>query len=344
MHGNGATARAAVRTESALRPATSAPPSRVVRMVAAAIHKGPKASPRRYLVYGVEGIGKSTIAAAAPKPIFLCAEDGVDELDVARLPEPRSWQDVLDAFDLLLTQDLGFETLVVDTVDWLEPLLFAHLCKKENKGSITDFKYGDGYKASTELWRIFTARCDELRQKRGMAIVLIGHSMVKEFKDPTNDAYERYQLKIYKDSAGWLREWCDAVLFANYDVATKENKRGRVRAFDSGARFFHAQRTAAYDAKNRLNLPPRVPFSWEALQEAISQNAPATPDVVRRRLDGIAPRLGTDDQTKLAGAIERVGDDAVKLMHLFDWATARVAIAEDEDVTEAVNPEPTQEA
>jgi hypothetical protein len=65
---------------------------------------------------------------------------------------------------------------------------------------------------------------------------------------------------------------------------------------------------------------------------------------VRRRLDGIAPRLGTDDQTKLAGAIERVGDDAVKLMHLFDWATARVAIAEDEDVTEAVNPEPTQEA
>jgi hypothetical protein len=330
MQGNGATARTVARPQSVPAPATL-----VVR-------KGRQPNPKRFLVYGVEGVGKSTLAAGAPGAVFLCPEDGVDELDVTVLLHPkteqvpRTWQEVLDVLTVLLVGDHAHKTLVVDTIDWLEPLMFAHVCKLSGKASITDFGYGDGYKASVDLWRIFTARCDELRHKRGMSIVLLGHSMVKEFKDPGNDAYERYQLKLYKDSAGWLREWSDAVLFANYDVATKENKRGRVRAFDTGARFLFTQRTAAYDAKNRLDLPPRVPLSWEALAEAIEEHAPISPTRLRRQLDELATKLDDGDRTKLEGAIARVGEDAVKLSHLVDWATARVAIAaEDEEDSSA---------
>lgn len=330
MQGNGATARAVARPQSAT--------NNVSRMTLAAVSRGAQPTPKRFLVYGVEGVGKSSLAAGAPDAIFLTPEDGVGDLDVARFPEPKTWQDILDALNALLTGEHAYKTLVVDTVDWIEPILFAHVCRQGGKASITDFGYGDGYRASTDLWRIFTARCDELRHKRGMTIVLLGHSAVKEFKDPGNDAYERYQLKLYKDSAGWLREWADAVLFANYDVATKENKRGRVRAFDTGARFLFTQRTAAYDAKNRLNLPPRVPLSWSDLEEAIDANAPASPAKLRRQLDELGARLSAEDKIKLEGAIGRVGDDAVKLAHLVDWASARIAIAEDDsDSTHAVN-------
>jgi hypothetical protein len=331
MQANGTAARAAVRTQSA--PITPAPS----RMTLTAIRRGPQANPRRFLVYGVEGVGKSSFAAGAPNAIFLCPEDGTDELDIARFPEPRSWQEVLDALNSLLAGDHDFKTLVVDTVDWIEPLLFAHVCKLAGKQSITDFGYGDGYRASLDLWRVFTSRCDELRHKRGMQIVLLGHSQVKEFRDPSNDAYERYQLKLYKDSSGWLREWSDAVLFANYDVATKENKRGRVRAFDSGTRFLYTVRSPAYDAKNRLNLPPRVPLSWDALGEAIEANAPASPAKLRRDLDELAKLLEPAHAQKLAAAVARVGDDAVKLAHLVDWASARVVLAQDDAETAPQN-------
>ncbi len=342
MQSNGVATGVATQTQSARRTAPQRPAPPPPRMTLASVRTEAVSQPKRFLVYGVEGVGKTSFAALAPKPVFLCAEEGAEELGVPRFPEPNSWQDVLDVLHVLLTGEHDFQTFVVDTADWLEQLIFTAVCKGGGKKSITDFGYGDGYKASVDYWRLFTSRCDELRRRRGMQIVILGHSMVKEFKDPENDAYERYQLKIYKDSAGWLREWADAVLFANYDVSTKENKRGRVRAFDGGARYLHTQRTAAYDAKNRANLPVRVPLSWADLSEAIEAGAPASPATLRRRIADLVGRLDTAGQERITASLERVGDDAVKLAHLLDWISARVAIDAAENDTNDANPNPSE--
>ncbi len=331
MQGNGVATRVVARTQSTQRaPANGVQHRAPARMSLASIRTDAAAQPKRFLIYGVEGVGKTSLAAGAPNPIFLCSEEGAEELGVARFPEPKTWQDVFDALHVLLTGDHDYRTFVVDTADWLEQLIFTVVCKAGGKKSITEFGYGDGYRASVDHWRLFTSRCDELRRQRGMQIVVLGHSMVKEFKDPSNDAYERYQLKIYKDSAGWLREWADAVLFANYDVSTKETKRGRIRPVDGNVRFLHTQRTAAFDAKNRSNLPARIPLSWPDLSAAIAAGAPASPATLRRRIEQLAQKLDEAAQEQIAGSLERVGNDAAKLAHLLDWLAARVEIAASE--------------
>ena len=80
------------------------------RMTLAAVKKGRIKQPLRVIVYGQEGVGKSTFAACAPSPIFLCAESGTNHLDIARFPAPEQWSDVFDAVDLLTRQEHDYKT------------------------------------------------------------------------------------------------------------------------------------------------------------------------------------------------------------------------------------------
>ena len=123
------------------------------------------------MIFGPEGIGKSTLAAQFPAPVFLDTEGGTHHLDVARLPAPKTWADVVAAVAALATEAHEFKTLVIDTVDWLEKLLVDHVCKQANKASIEDFGYGKGYVVLAEEFTKFLASLEPLL-RRGMHVLL----------------------------------------------------------------------------------------------------------------------------------------------------------------------------
>jgi len=250
------------------------------RMALGAVVKGKIAKPLRVVLYGLEGVGKSTFAAGAPAPIFLGAEDGTSELDVHRFPQPRAWSDVFDGIAELSTAEHGYQTLVIDTLDWLEPLCWRHVCQNvrdqggKQCAAIEDFGFGRGYTAALDEWRRLTSALESLIAKRGMHMVILAHSHVKAFKDPGFEPFDRHEMKLNIKAAGLWREWVDAVLFAAHDLSTVE-KAGRVRGVMTDARFIHTQRTAAYDAKNRYDLPPRLALDWSDFYEAVTARRPA---------------------------------------------------------------------
>jgi hypothetical protein len=303
-----------------------------------AVVKGRLVKPTRVLIYGIEGIGKSTFAAEAPDPIFIGAEDGTSELDVARFPEPQSWRDTLDAITELTETDHPYKTLAIDTLDWLEPMCWESVYKgrKDKAGKpyegIEDFGYGKGYTAALDRWREMLAMLERLRLRRDMGIVLVAHSWVKSFKNPAGDDFDRYEMKLHAKAAGLLREWCDAVVFAAHETHTYEtsNGSGRYKGVSNGARVLHTQRTAAWDAKNRYDLPEVLPLDWASFAEAVAAHRPASPETLRARIESLLESATDEVQTRVRGAVERVKDNAAELARIEDKLAAMVSIAADE--------------
>lgn len=238
-------------------------------MTLASITRGTLERPMRVVLYGVEGIGKSTFGADAPSPIFLGAEDGTAHLDVARFPQPRTWADALEALRVLGAERHDYRTVVVDTVDWLEPLCWRAVCDAARKSDIEAFGYGKGYLAALEEWRRFVAALDALRAK-GMHTVLLAHALVRPFRNPEGEDYDRYTLKVNEKAAGLLREWADAVLFANFESFAQKQQLGRAKGV-GGARVLYTTHRPAADAKNRWSLPERLPMGWGSFSDAIAE-------------------------------------------------------------------------
>jgi hypothetical protein len=302
--------RMANATSNVQRPA----PAPSGRMTLTAVRRGkiPDA-PKRVLLYGPEGIGKSTFAMGAPAPIFLCPEDGTAELDVARLPEPHAWTDVLDAVRLLSREKHDFQTLVVDTLDWIEPLCWEHVCAEEGWKSIETPGYGKGYSEALKTWRALIAEIDKLRAARGMHVVMLGHSKVATFKNPEGEDYDRYSLKMHDKAGGLLKEWVDAALFANYETfVDKASKMARGKGLSTGARVIHTERRAAFDAKNRYGLPETIPLSWEDFAVAAGLAAPAAHDADK------VTTLRTDVTALLA----TFANDAEYVAKVTQWMTS----------------------
>lgn len=304
-------------------PITAVPAS---RMRLDAVVKGRQTRPLRIVLYGVEGIGKSTFGASAPAPIFLAAEDGTAHLDVHRLPVPETWDEVLSGVRLLATQEHPYRTLVVDTVDWVEPLLWKAICERDGKKDIEDYGYGKGYVAALDQWRVLLGDLERLRERTGMAVILLAHSWIKPFKNPEGDDYDRYELKIHNKAGGLLKEWADVVLFSNWEtLQAKDDRTKRVRGVSTGARMLYTTRTAAYDAKNRFDLPEVLPLDWSEFCTACAAHAPADPDALAKEITRKANEVGGDvrDQAlRLLG--QNVGNAAV-LAKLNDRLNAKLA-------------------
>jgi hypothetical protein len=282
--------------------------------------------PLRVIVYGVEGVGKSTFASQAPSPIFLCSEDGTSQLDVARFPSPHSWNEVLEAIRVLTHEDHPYKTLVIDTLDWLEPLCWQHVCQLHGKQSIEDFGYGKGYVIAVEQWRILLGRLDMLVRSRRMHVVMVAHGAVRRVDDPQTGPFDRYRLKLHDKTSDVMREWVDAVLFARHEVVTFE-RNGKTRGRSSGARVMHTTWSAAYDAKNRFDLPETLPLAWEELEAAVRAAAPADPSKLRAELNELIPRL--DDPQKAQKALrEWAGDNPARLAQLLDKIRGKLALQE----------------
>lgn len=292
--------------------AGAAPP----RNPLAAVKRGRVERPPVVLLYGTEGVGKSSWAASAPEPIFLDLEGGTDRLDVARFPKPESWEDVLFAIQSLTLDQHEYRTLVVDTLDALEPLCWAHVCALAKQPDIEAFGYGKGYTAALDQWRVFTAALERLTRQRGMGIILIAHSWIRPFKNPEGDDFDRYELKLNLKAGGFLKEWSEAVLFARYETfAHKDSKTKRVRGVSSGDRVLHTVRTAAYDAKNRYFLPERMPLlDWQAFVDAVALGAPAdAATLYAQAIDMIAQVSDVALATTMRETADAAKDDARRL-------------------------------
>ncbi len=237
------------------------------------IKKNTALSAPRVLVYGVEGIGKSTFAAGAPAPIFIQTEDGLGSLEVDHFPVAQKSADVLDAIAALHEPGHSFQTVVIDSLDWLETLIWRDI---EAKFEAKDLAYGKGSMIAAEEWRKVLDGLNSLRNNQGMAVVLIAHCEIKRFDSPETEPYDRYQPKLQARSSALVREWCDAVLFANYRTIVKKAEVGFnkevSRGISTGERLLYTSERPAYMAKNRYALPESIPLAWEAFVNAITSN------------------------------------------------------------------------
>lgn len=244
------------------------------------VQKGRAAKPPRVVIYGTEGIGKSTWAAQAPAPIFVQTEDGIDELGCDRFPLAASYADVDRALDELRREDHEYQTVVVDSLDWLERLIWDRLCQDAGVSSIekVDGGYGKGYTHALHYWREVVARLTALREDRGMAVILTAHCKVEKYEDPESASYDRYGPRLHKHACALVTEWADAVLFATRKIRVQtedggfNRKRAVARAVgrDGTERVLRCVGGPSAVAKNRYGIAEELPLSWDAFVEAIS--------------------------------------------------------------------------
>jgi hypothetical protein len=229
--------------------------------------------PPRILIHGVAGVGKTTFAAGACRPVVIQTEDGLGTLDVPHFPLARTFDQVIEGLAALYTEGHDFKSVVLDSVDWLEPLVWAKACRDNGWSSIEEPGYGRGYVAALALWRQYVDGLNALRDDRGMTVVQIAHTDIKRFDSPEHDPYDRHVIKLHARAAALLQEHSDVVLFANYRISTVKadvgfNKKVS-RAVGSGERVVYTVERPAFLAKNRYGLPDTLPLDWHAFAQAM---------------------------------------------------------------------------
>lgn len=299
------------------------PPPR--RMTLGAVTSGIAREPSRILIYGVGGVGKSTFLSEAPKPIFIDTQDGTARLGVARFPRPKGWEDVLDALNELYTEEHSYQTLAIDLLDDLEALLWNYICARDDQENIEAYGYGKGYKVALAEWRVFLARLERLRREKGMAIGFVAHSMIRPFKNPEGEDFDRYTLQIHEQAAGLIRGWCDTVLFARHETLLKTDpKKKRTRGISTGARVIQTVETAAYYAKNRDNLPDTLPLDWAEFSAAVEAGSPASAAALRSEIAELVAQLDEETQGKVNASTAACGDDSTRLVRILNRLREKV--------------------
>jgi len=239
---------------------------------------GDEIRPPRTIVYGTDKIGKTTFAAGAPAPIFLRSEDGLGVLQVPAFPPAQSLDDVLGAVAALITEPHVYRTLVIDSLDWLERIVWAHTAKHKGVAHLEDLGYGKGYLFADEHWRYLLKGLDRLRSDRRMGIILICHSEIRRFDAPDSAPYDRYQLKLHKRAAALVSEWADVIGFAHFDTIIRESDVGfnkKVTRADDDGRVLFLVEKPAFDAGNRYGLPDKVRLEYSAYRDALKEALPA---------------------------------------------------------------------
>ena len=233
--------------------------------------------PSRVFLLGVEGIGKTTFGANAPKPLFITSEDGLSEFpDVARF-NPDSWEEITGLVGELLGQDkLAYGSIVIDTADWMERMVYEWVCKEAGTDDINKAfgGYGKGHDRATAELVLFLRHLDQLRAKHNTRVIILGHVHIKAFTDPAGEAWDRWEAKGNKKFAGVIREWADSVLFATREVHKIKRADGSGEKAAGGERVIHTTWHPGFDAKNRQSLPATLPLSWDAFAEAEGGSKP----------------------------------------------------------------------
>jgi hypothetical protein len=226
-----------------------------------------KPKPPIMVIYGPGGMGKTTLAAEFPSPIFIQTEAGEGSNDIVSFTRDAigSYQEVIEALTALATEDHDFKTVVLDSITRLEPLIWAALCAEKSWGSIEEPGYGKGYIEADTYWRDVLKALSYLRDDKGMTVIMIAHETVTTFRDPLTDSYDRYTMRLHKRAEAMVREVCDALGFMNQITSINREKKafGKkdeyvAKGAGSGTRSINFQPRPAFDAKGRNDLPDQI--------------------------------------------------------------------------------------
>lgn len=232
------------------------------------IIRGKIAKAQKICVYGPEGIGKSTFASQFPDPVFIDTEGSTANMDVARTKKPSSWVMLLDQVKYFRDHPAECRTLVIDTADWAERICTEHVCAKAGKDGVEDFGYGKGYTYVKEEFGKLLNLLEEVKEA-GIHVVLTAHAALRKIEQPEETgAYDHWELKLSKQVAPIVKEWTDALFFANYKIHVIKQENGTKKA-NGGKRVMYTTHTPTWDAKNRYGLPDELPFEFEQISHII---------------------------------------------------------------------------
>jgi hypothetical protein len=292
---------------------------------------GRQARPLRVVLYGPPGIGKSTFGADAPGAIFLPIEDGTEELEVMRFPQPETWDEALEAVALLsrgVPEFAKVGSLVIDTLDALEVLIHRAVCAEAQVKSIEEVGggYGKGYTRALDYWRQFLQRLEALQVKRGMHVVMLAHAEWEKLTNPHGADYHRLSMKLNNKARALVREWSRDVLLADWQVSVAEKKGfEKKKASTTRKRLLFTQFASTFDVKTRGDLPATMPLSfqafWTARTRTPAQRAadPALVNEVRAVLGALPAHMRvTEKGIDLVDLAVKAGGAAVR--KLLNWA------------------------
>ncbi|MHC1723193.1 MAG: ATP-binding protein [Aminipila sp.] len=261
------------------------------------ITRGILGGAQKIVVYGPEGIGKSTFAACFPYPLFIDTEGSTKNLNVARTPRPSSFTMIMEQIKHVKQHPELCRTLVIDTADWAEQLCLTEICAKYSKKGIEDFGYGKGYVYLAEDFGRFLNLLEDLIDV-GINVVINAHASMRKFEQPDETgAYDRWELKLKKQTAPLLKEWADMILFANYKtlVIKDENDKAKARG---GKRVMYTTHHPCWDAKNRHGLPDETPFEYQQIAACIPGSSPAAKAVIEQPKVDMKPTEPVPDPPK----------------------------------------------
>lgn len=228
----------------------------------------------KILLAGEPKIGKSTFAAMAPNAIGIMTEDGLSGIDASAFPLARTLDDVYSAIGVLANDEHDYQTVFLDSLDWTEPLIHAHVCKQNKWDSIEAPGYGKGYIAAATEWKTLLDGLEHLRNSRGMGVVLISHVKQKRIESPTHEGYDAYVLKLNDRASALCSEWVDIVGFAAHRIAVKKTDAGfgqkENKAIKTGERMLYLDPHPAYPSGNRFGLHD-CPLSWADFSDQLTQ-------------------------------------------------------------------------
>lgn len=246
---------------------------------------------KKIVIYGPEGIGKSTFAARFPEPLFIDTEGSTKEMDVARTPAPSSWAMLKEQISYVGAHPGLCRTLVIDTVDWAEQMCVEDILARYQKKGIEDFGYGNGYVYVKEEFGRFLNQLTELVEK-GIHVVLTAHSQMRKFEQPDEmGSYDRYELKLGKKTSSQtsplVKEWADMLLFANYKTfSVAADDKGKKHKAQGGKRVMYTQHHPCWDAKNRYGLPDETDFDYSVIAHIFAEETTARPEPGPKQTDG----------------------------------------------------------
>ena len=240
------------------------------------ITRGKQAKAQRVIIYGTEGIGKSSLASQFPNPLFIDTEGSTSNMDVARMDKPTSWTMLMNQIAFVKANPTVCDTLIVDTIDWAEALAIESVCSLHGKKGVEDFNYGIGYTYVREEFGRFLNKLQEIVDL-GIHVVLTAHAQIRKFEQPDEmGAYDRYELKLGKktssQTAPLVKEWGDIVLFCNYKTVVMKSASNKNKA-QGGQRVMYTTHTPSWDAKNRFGLPEELPMDYQAIAHIFNKQS-----------------------------------------------------------------------
>jgi len=344
-------ATAPIATPQPANPKLAPVPPKAISRLAKAT-KGVLRHPTRYVIYGPEGVGKTTLAADAPGAILADIEDGSARVNVARYPfrddadghVPRTYTEFLTCLEDLTMSEHSFKTFILDSIDRLESMIWRHMMERDSgkvtasnpKGyklhSVADYGYGKGFDVAVDEWRGLLVKLDRLRYRKQMEIILVGHAQIKTFKNPTGEDFDRYQPRANDKVAGLLKEWAEVTGFFRFeDIGGKipGSESDRSKGVSTGRRILHLKRDAAYDAKTRLNLPDEIEVMpenpWAPLAKAVDDGYQAIQEL-EAAISAELERIGDATLTTKVGAATKAAvekNDSAALQRYLAAAKAR---------------------